>query len=129
MDTSIFICFGDPDHHLGHLRRCASKRESTCWTIHADARPGDRAVFYLISPLSAFFATGLVAGFPSLNTDAWAGHYMADIRRIRLLPEPIPIRTVREEFKHWGWLKQPRRTTEVPEGIADRFWELLGAGD
>lgn len=121
----VHICFGDPKLHLRGLRPSAR----TAWTINARAARGDVAAFYMIGPMSAFVATGVVASDarkiePDAEDGYWHG-YQARVERVRLLPDPVPLSRVRAALPRWAWLRQPRRSTVVPDAIAERFLQVL----
>lgn len=124
---NLHVCMGDPKRHEEELRRCERERDTDNWTINSKAAPGDRVVFYLKGPLSSFVAVGIVASHPEKDdgTKGWAGHYMADVSKIRMLPTPVHLRDVRKAFPKWDWLRQPRRSTAVPLAVVDRFLKLL----
>lgn len=126
------VTIGTPEPHLNALQRAASRGSLLNWTVNSKVRPGDRIVFYLRAPLSSFVATGTVASHPKLQPsrkDAWYGHYMADIKTIRMLPKNLSYPHVRAALPAWGWLKQPRRSTVVPADVVPRFLKLLQVSD
>ncbi len=132
MPQSVYVCFGDPAAHLDELRKAAARAAEENWTVNSKARPGDRAVFYMKAPLSSFVALGTVTSVPKRaeGESGWAGHYMADVHDLEMLPSPVRIRDVRRAFPQWPWLLQPRRSTCVPPRIAGQFLALLrGSGE
>jgi hypothetical protein len=131
--TRVHICFGTPPHHLQALKEIAAgDAEPDWWTINNTAQRGDQIVFYMVRPLSAFVAVGVVASNAERVTDdtnEWFGHYHADISDVSLLPRPISLIHTRQRFPSWGWLRQPRRSTPVPGQIANKFLQFLGSDD
>jgi hypothetical protein len=127
MPPDLYICLGNSYDHLEGLEEAAASHEGTNWTINSKAAPGDRVVFYLTAPLSSFVAVGLVASIPELDDgdQGWAGHYMADIKDVQMVPSQLHIRDARTDFSEWSWLRQPRRSTAVPDSVAERFLALL----
>ena len=125
MFSPIHICFGSPDDHLDELEKVArTNDELGWWTINQSALPGDQVVFYMVRPMSAFVATAVVMTEPWRNDDAtseWYGHYVADMKHVKMLPRFIPLSEARERFPAWGFLRQPRRSILVPSAFAEDF--------
>lgn len=128
----VYICFGTPDVHLDQLRRAAAgDGELGWWTINKSALPEDQVVFYMIRPMSAFVASGVVVSKASLvddTTSGWYGYYCADVKDVRMLPRFVRLDEAQMEFPKWGFLRYPRRSTLVPSHLAERFLRFLKAG-
>lgn len=124
---TLYICFGTPEDHLDPLTECADNGEIADWTINSKAKRNDRVLFYLKNPLSSLVASGVVLTDPEKNTkpyDNWYGYYIADIGSIEMLPHPIHISELRSKFPEWEWLKQPRRSTRVPDNVVRKLEHL-----
>lgn len=122
----VYVCLGTPAEHLEELKDVAAGALWTKWTINKGAVEGDQVVFYMLKPLSAFVAAGIVEDAPRLEDDessGWYGHYMTDISGVQMLPWLVPIPQARTRFPQWGWLRQPRQSTLVPSDFTN---ELLG---
>ncbi len=122
----VYVCLGTPAEHLEELKDVAAGALWTKWTINKGAVEGDQVVFYMLKPLSAFVAAGIVEDAPRLEDDessGWYGHYMTDISGVQMLPWLVPISQARTRFPQWGWLRQPRQSTLVPSDFTN---ELLG---
>jgi hypothetical protein len=126
---SVHVCFGDPDVDLDTLRAASTDGRTESWTINDKSIPGDRAVFYMVAPLSSFVATGTVASVPTLNhgNKNWPGLYRADIDDIKMLSSPVHLHVARKALPDWGWLRAPRRSISVPSKVVAMFLSLLKA--
>ena len=75
----VHVCFGTPPEHYEALEKIAAGEDDIgWWTINKSALPGDQVIFYMVRPLSAFVATGVVTTEPLVEEDkrsAWYGHY------------------------------------------------------
>jgi hypothetical protein len=122
---AVWLCFGDPERHLDQLKRASRrKRSAYWWTITKSARRGDRVVFYMIRPMSAFVAIGTADSDARLNEDRnseWYGHYIAEVRDVEMLPGPVLLARVQDWFPEWDYLRTPRRSARVPVEIADEL--------
>lgn len=127
----VHILLGNPEDYLYMLIEWAAGiRPDNSWTINKKAHTGDYAVFYLIQPLSCFFAVGSVTSDAWLEenpSSEWYGYYMADIADVRLLSRPVSLDEARDRFPQWGWLRQPRRSVCVPDRFAKKFLESICA--
>jgi len=127
-----YVCFGEPGSHLGELRNAADNDGNLeWWTVNSAARAGDEVVFYLTRPLSSFVAIGLVTSDPFIVNDPasrWSGHKAAEIASVRMLPRFVHVSEARELFPEWGFLRQPRQSTALPDELVDRFLRLLESG-
>jgi hypothetical protein len=126
---AVWLCLGDPERHLKELNRAARrKRSGQWWTITKSARRGDRVVFYMIGPMSAFVAVGIVDSDAALHEDRkseWYGKYVAAVSGIETLPEPVALAKVQEWFPDWDYLRSPRRSARVPGEIAGELLARL----
>lgn len=117
--------FGTPEVHLSELERAAKRgRRLVHWTINALAKPNDRALFYMIRPLSAFVAWGTVRSKASLAAGkryGWPGHHMSVISDIKMLPRYVPLNELRRCLPEWGFLKQPRHSITVPDALVGKL--------
>ena len=127
----VFICFASPKRHLDQLKAAAKKAgRFDWWNIHKSAQSGDRVVFYMIRPVSAFIAQGFVDGsgfILDLKESQWDGKHVAWIKDVSMLERYIPLNEAKQQFPDWKYLIQPRQSTLVPEEVADRFLQLIGA--
>jgi hypothetical protein len=122
------------EEHLGPLAMLAAGIPAekvpggNWWTIDAQARPGDRVVFYIRRPVSCLVAIGTVISPPRLQDDPfeeWYGRYIADIADVQLLSRPIPVQEIRQRFPNWAYWRQPRAHICVPPQFAMRFWNYV----
>ena len=117
----VHVCFGTPDPHRHELNKLAERGKSVKWTINKAALPGDQVIFYLIRPVSSFVASAVVASKPTFRDKYWENHYLAKIDNVQLFPRGVHLREAQKQFPEWGFLRQPRRSIQVPEDIADAF--------
>ena len=97
----------------------------TMWTINKGAFDGDQVVFYMLKPLSAFVAAGIVEDAPRLEDDesyGWYGHYMTDISGVQMLPRFVPISEARTRFPQWGWFANPDKAHWFPVISPTNCW-------
>lgn len=113
----------------GELESAAGSGEVLGWTVPRVAVTGDDLVFYLLKPVGAFVATGRVL------TDArpgssFEGHgdYLSDVGEIRMLSAPVERLRMAEQVPAWGWPRQPRTATTVPDASVDDVLGALGLG-
>jgi len=126
MGTRWYIVFGSSPTHLQQLARRIRSGKSIEWTINSEAQPVDNVAFYMINPICAIIAVGVVKDWPEKERSGyWRGHYMASIGHIQGLKRPIFMRDLRRSFPAWGWLKWPQRSTAVPDRFVPRFVKLL----
>jgi hypothetical protein len=127
----VHVCFGTPSHHLEKLLAAAAANDSLrWWTVNRSALPGDRAIFYMISPLSSFVATGVIAEEPRVMDDEssrWHGRYGAAMTDIQMLPRQVSIAEAKQQFPEWGFLRAPQRSSPVPAELAATFLSFLNA--
>ena len=123
----VHVCFGTPDLHLPELRKLAERGKSEKWTINKAALPGDRVVFYLIRPISSFVASAMVASKPIFRDQHWVNQYLAKIEDVQLFPRGVHLGEAQKQFPEWGFLRQPRRSTQVPEDMAQAFIQYFDA--
>lgn len=125
----VHICFGDPALHLSWFETVTANRKSQgWWTINKSAMLGDVMIFYMIGPTSSFVASGTVASELCIVDDPkneWYGAYAVEMKGIHMLPRFVSIREARERFPNWGFLRQPRRSTMVPDDIVEEFLSFL----
>ena len=119
---------GTPDR-LTYLRSVASRSARIRdWTVPKHTKPGDRVIFYLVGPLSAFVATGIVVGSTWQNNDrkdSWFGYYMAPIGKLEMFARPVSLDTVRRSLPEWKYLKSVQGTVTVPGSLAGRLIRCL----
>jgi hypothetical protein len=104
-ENNGFVCFGSTDENLSALIGAASRQENVTWTVAIGAEPGDLVVFYFTEPVGAFLACGRVI---RRSEDSFGDDEkpMAEVGRIRLMPEPVTLRRARSALAH-PWLKTP----------------------
>jgi putative restriction endonuclease len=127
---SVYICLGAPNRgHPEDLEECSVTGDFVYWTINSKAEIDDEVFFYLIAPVSSFVARGIVQSTPEQVNDPrdeWFGHFMADIGDLTMLPRWLHIRRLRSAFPAWGWLKQPRRSTRIPDKVVPQLLQMAG---
>src|SRR6266511_326292 len=82
-------CHGDPaDGALEDIQYRAQLGRKVRWTVPPDAVPGDKVVFYIMRPLTAFVAVGDVdsPAKPEPPDSDWAGWHIATIANIQMIP-------------------------------------------
>ncbi len=127
----VYICFGTPAPHLGQLETAAlAPGRFDWWNIVKSASPEDLVIFYMIRPLSAFVATGIVdsevESCPD-ETSRWRDQPCVWVSDVTMLPRYVPLSEAKRHFPEWKFLKQPHRSTEVPSAYVEDFLRLLGA--
>lgn len=125
---ATYICLGTPPHALRSIVNYARGRRAVQWTVHSQAQKGDVVLFYLLRPISALVAKGVLtrdAVKISSRRDAWFGHSMASIGQLELLPREISRGQLRKAFPRWGYWTQPRLSTRVPDATAPYLWRLV----
>jgi hypothetical protein len=127
--VATHICHGDPaDGALEDIQRRSQLGRKVRWTVPPSAEPGDKVVFYMVRPLTAFVAIGDV-GSPAKREPPgsdWAGWHMATIANIQMIPFRHRLDVVRA-IPGWGWPRAPRRKTTVPAQYEAEFLTLLGS--
>jgi uncharacterized protein YsxB (DUF464 family) len=111
------------------LREDSAEGE-TNWTINRHARRGDHVIMYVCAPVSAIVATATVATDPEQDDDPaseWFGHYLADMKDLTLLAEPVTRARLVADFPGWGYWKQPRNSVRVPERVLAGLKMLVGS--
>jgi hypothetical protein len=51
--------------------------------------------------------------------------YRAKLGHFELLPNRVGLDTLRKQFPHWAWLRQPRGKAIVPAQYVDKLWKLV----
>jgi len=129
----VYICFGTPGVHLDQIEVAAQKAgRFDWWNIKSSARREDMVIFYMIRPLSAFVATGIVdSGVQPCpdETSQWRNQPCVWVRDASMLPRHVPLSEAKDQFPEWKFLKQPRRSTDVPGIYVEQFLQLLGVQD
>ncbi len=99
----------------------------TCWTLHKDAKIGDRVLFYITAPTSAIVAIGKVNCDPEYQPDpdeAWYKHWLGEVSELKRTKE-TPMRELRRLFPDWRQLVYLRRNARVPADIVAPLLELI----
>lgn len=124
---AVVVCHG-PAEGVAELDELARSGDRIWWTIASTAQPGDTVFFYVMSPRSAFVASGRVTTAPSREAGrryGWPEHYMAGVSSVKFLHRPVSIAELKQRMPRWGWLSQPRRSVVVPEDQARRLRNVL----
>ncbi len=118
---------GQPDRE--EILRDASRTTGRVnWTVPKHAQPRDRVFFYLVGPVSAIVATGIITEPARLNRnkrDPWFDYYMAGIRRVEVLPEPVSLLVLRQALPEWKYLNKVQGMATVPVGLRARLMGCL----
>lgn len=118
---------GQPDRE--EILRDASRTTGRVnWTVPKHAQPRDRVFFYLVGPVSAIVATGIITEPARLNRnkrDPWFDYYMAGIRRVEMLPEPVSLPVLRQALPEWKYLNKVQGMATVPVSLRTRLMECL----
>ena len=83
----------------------------------------------MIRPISAFVATGVVDSEVQQCPDKdsqWHDQPCVWVRDVSLLHRHVPLSKAKQYFPEWKFLKQPRRSTDVPKNYVGQFLRLLG---
>jgi hypothetical protein len=123
----VYICSCSPKS-FDELDLKAGKGGRDWWTIKRTAHPGNIVIIYLIGPICAFIASGIVESevIPCPDKKSkfrddpcvWA-------RDIRMLPRPVPLKEAARYIPEWGFLRMPLARAEVPNKFVERFLQLL----
>ena len=126
----VYICFGTPDKHLEKIEQATQKLgRFDWWNIKKSACKEDIVIFYMIRPMSAFVATGIVDSEVQQCPDKdsqWHDQPCVWVRDVSLLHRHVPLSKAKKYFSEWKFLKQPRRSTDVPKSYVGQFLRLLG---
>lgn len=124
---STYVSHGSM-HNIDELKVMLANGDPDWWTLNPNARPGDRVIFYIHSPISAFVAIGEVASKPKYDDGrmGWEGKhggkvivqsmidpYLTRLEALKLLPD-------------WGWLKSPQAAARVPDAIEPKLLRRVG---
>ena len=124
---NLHIVQGQPDRE--EILREASKTSALAqWTVPKHAQAKDRAFFYLVGPVSAIVATGVLTEPAWLNIrkrDPWFGYYMAAIRNVEMLPERVPLSVLRQALPEWKYLNKVQGMVTVPVSLVTRLVQCL----
>jgi hypothetical protein len=127
-DTRVYICFGTPEPHLNQLKSAPRKGRFNWWTIKKSARPEDIVIFYMIRPLTAFVATGVVESEVYRLNDKkskWYDDPGAYIKNVQMLPRYVTLAEAKQAFPEWKYLRGLQKSSDVPRNFAKRFLQLL----
>lgn len=125
---ATYICLGTPPDALASLVKSTRARRTVQWTVHSQAQKSDVVLFYLLRPISALVAKGVVSRDAVKITsrrDPWFGHSMAPIGQMELLPREISRGQLRKAFPQWGYWTQPRVSARVPDATVPNLWRLV----
>lgn len=125
-DKNYFVFLGSIDDSS-----CLITDAVVGWTSHKAIAVDDVVFFYIVAPVSAIVAEGIIVSDNWLNEDVgskWEGRLMSEIVVDRGIDESKPhvsMRRLREIFPEWNWLRYPRQNTQVPADIILPFLELM----
>lgn len=127
------------DHSRLRAAAASARRRLPKWSTLKKAVAGDEIWFYVPRPVSAIVAAGTAAGVVRPGSGYWP--YDMPVVDVRMLPEPVSLRTLRRRFPAWEWTVAARQRTYLPERVAKflrsvtppegvaapaRPWTLLG---
>lgn len=121
------ICLGRPPDNYIDLREDAVVGE-TIWTINRMAKKGDIALFYLVGPVCAIVARGVLVSDAKRSLDeesGWFGHYMADINELELFEQPITLAAIKSSIPQWRYWHSPMKSHPVPQPFVLPLERLL----
>ncbi len=127
-NKSYHICLGTPELHLDGLEIDA-RNGVTNWTINSKAKKNDYALFYMIAPISAIVAIGIVIHDAKRDENPrsyWYRYFEADIGDLKMLKTRILLAEIRKKIPEWGYWKTPIQSTRVPERFVEKLERLLG---
>lgn len=125
---NTFLVLGSDDDY-GLLLKDFVLEAKTGWTLHKDAKIGDRILFYITAPTSAIVAMGKVSSEPEYQpnpNEAWYKHWLGEVSELELTL-PTPMRELRRLFSEWRQLFYLRQNARVPADIVAPLLELLKA--
>lgn len=129
--ASIHIAMGNSaDNAVGELQRAAKNSRRVRWTMTSKARPGDLCVFYVIAPVQAFVATGIIDSMPTKDTNPSSARYgisTAWVADVTMLGRPVPLTKMRAALPRWGYLKHVRTAAQVPPANEAVLLKVLGS--
>jgi hypothetical protein len=107
------------------LKDLSQEGGETSWPAPKIARMGDRVGFFRSGV--AIVATGVITKAPWKGSGFGKSEYRWRVKvgGIRILTKPVRLTTLRGRFGGWSWLKYPRGTTTVPEGVAEPLRDIL----
>jgi|GEM_PF-2406471 len=130
----VHICFGEPDKDFEKLKADALNSTGGVfdwWNISKSARPGDRVIFYMVAPISAFVASAEVDSVVECpeKESKWRDKPCAWLREAKMLPRQVTLTEAKQRLPEWRYLKRltaaciPNKNT--PTEVADEFLKLL----
>jgi hypothetical protein len=131
------ICIGDPARHdLELIEQAAAKNNNVLdwWNISRFAAPGDRVIFYVKAPVSAFVACGVVGRRVTQEDDIdrssrWYDEYCFWINDPQMLPNRLTLQNAKELFPMWSFLGRPQPMSipndNTPAEFVEKFLTLL----
>ena len=103
------------------LTELAKSKKSTWWSCGKETKKNDFLFIYAMEPDSAIVATA-VAASDAKPDRKW--HYVADIKNIKVIEQPITRKEMLKEIPVWGWPQQPRRATYPDEKVILKLLKL-----
>lgn len=128
-NKTYHICLGTPEDHFEDLENDAGSGGISNWTINSKAKKGDYVLFYMIAPISALVAKGVVLSDATRNEnprDNWFGYFESDIVDLEMLKSQISLSEIRKKIPEWGYWKTPIKSTCVPDDFIKPLERLLG---
>ncbi len=125
-NKNYFILLGSPED-TQHL----IKSKEVHWTAMKQCKTEDVCFFYIVAPISAIVAQGVIdeAVWKNCNPNSrWKNRWIADVYIQSGIADEKPhvsMRRLRELFPEWNWLRLPRQNTQIPADIVKPFLELM----
>ena len=97
------------------------------WTLHKDARVGDRILFYITAPWSSVVAMGKVSSTPEYQpnpNEHWHKHWLGEVSELEVT-RATAMRELRQCFPEWKQIFYLRQNARVPVEIIEPLLELL----
>lgn len=127
MPRRYHTCIGTPRLHLEDLKLDIRDHGTTVWTINKDAKRGERVIFYMTSPISAFVAVGVLVtdAWQEPKGSEWEGFWMAEIGELRLLAAPVTRKELLRRVPRWRYMYSPIMSQVVREQYVPELERIL----
>lgn len=127
MPRRYHTCIGTPRLHLEDLKLDIRDHGTTVWTINKDAKRGERVIFYMTSPVSAFVAVGVLVtdAWQEPKGSEWEGFWMAEIGELRLLAAPVTRKELLRRVPRWRYMYSPIMSQVVREQHVPELERIL----
>lgn len=116
----LHILIGDAVGDVALILKAAKNGEAVSWIVPKNAKPNERALFYL--PRLGLAARGIVESEPHKDEP---GRYGAVVGAITMLSSAVPLAFISKNQPQWGWPTYPRHYVTIEGAAEKRLEELL----